>query len=141
MSAYRVEWPAWADWYAASTTPTRTQASGFIGGGVLTVGQAGVDGGYAEWQVATASGTFTLFALYTTDNYVAKFQMSIDGANVGALTDGYTAGAVHNNIYSATGLTLTEGVHTIRISVNGKNASSSGYRVPVAWFSLERTGA
>lgn len=139
MSAYRCEFPAWADWYEASATPTRTQISACIGGGYLATADA--NGAYVGYQVATAAGTFTLRLLYVTYLSNGKFQMSIDGVDVGALTDSYAAGAVRNNLYEATGLALTEGAHTIRMTANGKNASSSGHTLHPQWFSLERTGA
>ena len=139
MSAYRVEWPAWADWYEASASPIRGQASGYLGGGALSLPNA--DAGYVEWQAVTAAGTYTLTLLYVTWLGAGKIQMSIDGSSVGTLTDCYTVGQVNNNVLTATGIALTEGVHTIRVTSNGKNASSSGYATPLQWFSLERTGA
>lgn len=139
MSAYRVEWPAWADWYASSGTPTRTQNSGAMGGGHIS--GLTTDGLYVEWKASTAAGTFTLSCLYVTDTAGGKFQFSIDGVDVGALTDGYAGSTAYNNAYTATGLALTEGVHTIRMRSNGKNASSSAYNIYPQWLSLERTGA
>jgi hypothetical protein len=142
MAAYRVEWPAWVDVYAKTVGKTlnRTQSSSAMGGGVCYL-FTDTDGSYMEWQAVTSAGTFTLTALYATSNNGGKFQLSVDGANVGALTDGYTAGAVHNNVLFVTGIALTEGVHTIRMAANGKHASSTGFNLFPAWFSLERTGA
>jgi hypothetical protein len=67
--------------------------------------------------------------------------MSVDGGDVGALTDAYNAGDIYNNILAVTAIALTEGVHTIRMTANGKNASASAYYLFPQWFSLERTGA
>lgn len=139
MAAYRVEWPAWADWYATSGTPTRAQVSGALGGG--HVGALNADGVYIEYQVVVAAGTYTLTLLYVVSANAAKFQMSIDGTDVGALTDAYGAVTTYNNVYTATGIALTEGVHTVRMTANGKNASAAAYYIFPQWFSLERTGA
>lgn len=140
MAAYRVEWPAWADWYASSGSPVRGQVGSVLGGGYISGLSA--DAGYVEWQVVTAAGTYTLICLFAKAAGCGMFQMSIDGVDVGALTDGYAAGTSWNNVYTATGLTLTEGdAHTVRMTSNGKNVSASAYNLYPQWFSLERTGA
>jgi hypothetical protein len=49
--------------------------------------------------------------------------------------------ASYNNVLSIADIALTEGVHTIRMTANGKNASAANYQLVPQWFSLERTGA
>lgn len=138
MAQYRVDWPAWPDWFEAGGTPGRTQASGASGGGYLNSVDA--DGTYLGWKVCVAAGTYTLTLVYPKTTTRGKLQMSVDGVDVGTLLDAYNGSTTYNNVHTATGIALTEGPHTVRITVNGKNASSTGYRIGAQWLSLERTG-
>jgi hypothetical protein len=111
-----------------------------MGGAYMYINTAN-DGSWISWQQTVAAGTFTMNVLYVKGGSGGKFQMSVDGVDVGALTDAYAGVASYNNVLSIADIALTEGVHTIRMTANGKNASAANYQLVPQWFSLERTGA
>ena len=139
MAAYRVEWPAWVDWYDSNDSPNRYQQPNLMGGGLLD--GTPTLGNYTEWQFVVAAGTYTVTCIYYTGTTAGIWQLKIDGTDIGTTTDGYTAGPTYNNVKTVTGVALTEGVHTLRITSSTKNASSMQYNPWPQWFSLERTGA
>lgn len=74
-----------------------------------------------------AAGTYTLYVLGTTNNSYGKTDVAIDGGGVLGTLDWYSAGVTRNVINSIAGIVLSDGYHKISFTVNGKNASSSGY--------------
>jgi hypothetical protein len=111
------------------------------------------DGAWIEWDVALAAGTYTLefhgwqfggtgilrFALNDGDGLV-----NIDAAPYnasGSTVDQYTGGA-GNSFFLATiadDLVIpADGVYTLRATVTGKNASSSGFVTNILNIQLQR---
>jgi hypothetical protein len=60
-------------------------------------------------------------------------RVSVDGANVGAIIDEYGATA-YTSTDCGTVVVAASGSHLVRLTVTGKNTSSSGYRLSADKF-------
>lgn len=116
------------------------QTSVAINGG-YTLGN-GADADYAEWEILLPGGTYSMLVVFLKSTNTGKLQMSVDGTNVGALTDTYAAAAVMGTLL-ATGLAIgTAGVWSsvkFRATANGKNASSASYYLLLSDLLLTKT--
>ncbi len=68
----------------------------------------------------------------------ALVDFTLDGAAVDT-DDFYSASETVNSLFTHTGVVVianADGVHTLRGTVNGKNASSTGYRVDISHITL-----
>lgn len=97
------------------------------------------NGNWIAWDVVLAAGTWQLDNLFLVDNDSGKVQTSVNAVNVGSLTDLYAASAdaikqtVSGIVVAATALLR------VKLTVNGKNASSSGYLARFQSFSMTKT--
>ena len=81
-----------------------------------------------------AAGTYKLFCHCATSNTYGKLQMSIDNAALG-IEDFYSASTVFNVIKFFQFTVDFDGLHILDCVVNGKNASSSDYRISITdWY-------
>ena len=97
------------------------------------------DGDWIEWaRCGTGTGTYTVAVVALAGANQGKFQMSLNGSNIGSLQDGYNASNTVTT-FSVTGQSLTAGLQTIRLTLNGKNASSSSYGLRIMGAYLVRT--
>lgn len=143
IMAYRQDVMGWSSVDGSSgITYTRTQSSGYLGGG--TGGDSGAadadDGDYQEWVVNLAAGTYTLTSVYVrgTDRGIVRW--SLDGTSLGTI-DNYGS-AQNNTVTEITGITVAaDGNYTLRAAVDGKNASSTDYRSTQQSVTMTRTGA
>ena len=87
------------------------------------------------------AGTYTLRFNAPKRNDVGIVKPYIDGVQKGDAGgyDLYAASADNLNCVEITGLTLTAGEHTLKFKIDGKNASSSGYRFRASGINLQRT--
>ena len=76
--------------------------------------------------VVPVTGTYTFYAIGTTANNQAIWNIYINGSNV-ATIDWYSAGEVRNVAKSVTLGSLTQGVKCLEIRTATKNGSSSNY--------------
>lgn len=86
------------------------------------------NGDWIEWDQAFDGGTWTLSVLVAANIDRGILDVSIDGTVVGSL-DTYDAAFVPVKPVSVTGVSIVSGVHTLRLTINGQNASSSGVKV------------
>lgn len=119
-----------------------------VGNAFTTVIDAAQPYGYVTYQSAAANndewtngfmiraGTYTIKILGTTDADRGKLDVYIDGVSVSTANDFYSASTTRNVIKSISSITVTDGYHTFKGKVNGKNGSSSGYLMPLTkiWF-------
>ena len=113
----------------------------YLSGRFFNIRRAGATQGY--WQEYSTppmrAGTYT-FSLYHYEKPdAAIYTVSVDGTDVGAI-DGYNASA-GNAVDEITGIALTAGRHTVRLTAATKNASSSDYKTDYAGMAFVRTGA
>jgi hypothetical protein len=81
-----------------------------------------------ETNIYLKAGTYTLYAIGVTFTNRGKIDWSIDGSNVITGQDWYAAGGAVYNVIKSGSVTVTgSGNHLLRLTMNGKHASSSGY--------------
>lgn len=87
----------------------------------------------ADTQEYTSSfmlvgGTYNLSILAVKYPDGGKFDVYIDGATVGTTQDLYAGSGTYNVVLTLSSITVTgDGYHTLKLKVNGKNASSTNY--------------
>jgi hypothetical protein len=82
-------------------------------------------------------GTYTLYILGETRTAGGKVDWTLDGASIATGQDWYSASNTPNVIKSIASIVIaTGGRHILQGTINGKNASSSGYtlRLTKFWF-------
>lgn len=144
MAAYDLDVVPWSSWDTdGSATPTRVQNSTALGQGYQSQSAATADDGdYIEWYVNLAAGTYTFTTIYILSTNTAIVAFTLDGVSMGATLDTYAASPTFNNVAQRTGITVsTSGVHTLRMTATGKNASSADYSMQMQTFNFVRTGA
>ncbi len=99
------------------------------------------DGDRYECGMYLEEGTY-IFSFYgVTNNNAGKIDLYIDGVSVSSGHDLYTAAAGYDYTFD-TGETISvigSGYHLIEWVVNGKNASSSDYRVLMTYTSAQKS--
>ena len=99
------------------------------------------DGDNVSFKVEVKAGTYTLYVVDAKGPSMAKIDVYVDATKVISASDRYFASSLIPYFMTASSLSLTAGEHTIKIQINGKNASSSGYYAHLGYFTLGRTGA
>ncbi len=74
-----------------------------------------------------SAGTYQLQMEYKGLTSRGILQLSVDGSNVGGTLDEYASGQTYPTTTFGTVTFGSTGTHTIKLTVTGKNASSSGY--------------
>lgn len=87
------------------------------------------DGDEYIFYIPLAAGSYTLSFRHMGNNDRGKIDCYWDGVKQGSTTDLYASSASYNVIVTFPITNLTDGQHTLMFKVNGKNASSSDYRV------------
>lgn len=90
---------------------------------------APANGDTFEYSFLLAAGTYTLRVLGMTANSRGMIDWKIDGTTVVSGQDWYNGSLTYNVVKTASVTVATDGVHTLRGIVNGKNASSSAYQM------------
>lgn len=95
-------------------------------------------GSYAEWYIEAEEGEYQFQLICAKFTSTGKFTLSIDGVEKGT-GDTYTAVSSYNNIFTIYPVSIVgSGQHTLRLSVNDKNAASSGYSVYINGITLAK---
>lgn len=140
LAPYDLDVVPWASWSASSGTPSRTANTNYLGLGVET-NSSPANGDYVQWSFFVEAGTYALTWIHPTFSSYGIVDLTIDGGAAVGTVDCYAAGITYNAVTQITGLVLAQGVHSVRVAVNGKNASSSGYSMTHVLFTFTRTGA
>jgi hypothetical protein len=105
-------------WYLSQTTPA--------------------NGDNISFQAYLAAGTYTIMLLHHKNTSGGIMKVDVDGVEVGSV-DQYAA-LTWNVRAVVTGIAVaTSGLKTIRLRMDGKNASSSGHKGWLVFMSLWRT--
>lgn len=84
-----------------------------------------------------AAGTYTLSVLGATMDTAGKADYLLDGVSISTGQDWYSASITRNVVKTIADVVVTySGWHALTVTVNGKNGSSSAYRIPLTkyWF-------
>ncbi len=97
------------------------------------------DGDNISYKVYLEAGTYTLLLFARTTNAYGIVDIDIDAGEVASF-DQYSASPVENvrNIQTAINV-ATAGIKTLKVRVDGKNGSSSGYSGVIGYIALWRT--
>lgn len=87
------------------------------------------NGDIFEHYFELASGTYTMEVLGLSANSRGKIDWTIDGAAAVSGQDWYSGGLTYNVRKTASVTIATSGGHTLRGTINGKNAGSSDYQM------------
>lgn len=123
---------------SAATASAGTWALSTTGSFTSIVNSSLAQNDYREWGYIPLGGTYTISLAMVTGGSSGIVQMSIDGVNVGAPQDGYSA-SVSSTWVNITGIVITPGLHTVRVTSATKNASSTGYAMRFIGISFLRT--
>ena len=125
---------------AASTSVTITYGGSVWNGGYTHAG--GSVNNYREYGFGCLAGTYSIEIAYVTNAECGIISISLDGGSaLGTTIDTYSAGVAFRNATTITGISLSGGTHTIRLTVASKNASASNYFGYVCGIRFVRTGA
>jgi hypothetical protein len=92
-----------------------------------------------SYNVYLAAGTYTLRLLCHTDIDHGILDIDLDGVEIASF-DGYSAATTWNVLQTQTGIVVaTAGIKTLKLRVDGKNASSTSYIVEFTTITLWRT--
>lgn len=113
-------------------------ASSYYGGS--TYYSDGTNGRWVEWQVWLPAGTWSLSAIHYAQSAQGILDLSLDGGASSGTIDCYSAGTVTNNKSTISGISVpTTKIYSVRLTVNGKNASSGGHAAYIMALQFRRT--
>lgn len=144
IMGYRQDVMDWSSWDASggswSGGPSRTQDSGFLGGGYVTATKAST-GGYISWNVNLEAGTYTLTHIFTGSANGGIVTFDLDGTSLGTI-DTYDGAFPKNKVGTISGFTVSAaGNYVLTGTVTSKHASAAAYNWYNASITLTRTGA
>lgn len=96
------------------------------------------DGDNLNYYVYTTAGTYSITLITFTQDSCGIVDVYVDGTEVGSI-DQYSAGSTVNVISTVSNVAFTAGRHELGLVVDGKNGSSSSYRLWLTYIILERT--
>jgi hypothetical protein len=85
---------------------------------------------------SVAAGTYQLQMKWKGNNSRGILQLSVDGANLGSTLDQYASGQTYPTTTFGNVTFSSAGAHTIKLTVTGKNGSSSNYQLSADKFTL-----
>jgi len=111
-----------------SGTPTiTTQADSAASGGVVAFVNATATGQWAEFTTPSLqAGTYQVKFAYKHNTARGQHTVKVDGVQVGGTIDEYSSTSGYTTV-TLGNVTIGAGTHAIRLSITGKNGSSSAY--------------
>ncbi len=108
------------------------------GGGLWTKLASTASGQYVQFTTPSLpAGTYQIQLRYKTSTSRAQHSVAVDGTALGGTVDQYAAGSsVYVTVTLGTRSFATAGTHTIRLTVTGKTAASTGYLLSADSFTL-----
>ncbi|HTQ31124.1 MAG TPA: TIM-barrel domain-containing protein [Opitutaceae bacterium] len=137
MSAQTASYEAENLTYTATGATASVQTDTNSSGGKWVELAGNSTGDYIDFAIPSmTAGTYQLQMEWKGNNSRGILQLSVDGTNLGSTLDQYSA----TQSYPTTpfgNITFTStGTHTIRLTVTGKNASSSSYQLSADKFAF-----
>lgn len=85
-------------------------------------------------------GTYTITLVTVAAASGPKVQLVIDGSNVGSLTDCYSVSSTYTAFTLGSGIVVAPGDHTVKVLINGRNASNvTGFTARICELNFIRT--
>lgn len=138
VGVYTQAWPTWVGHKSSVGTPTRANASTYLGMGYLLIPNA--QNNEAVWPLYLDSVTWKVAHVHIDDPSYGIATFIFDGTTIGTIDYYAGAGAInqYDEITGYAQATPKAGDLTIRAAT--KNASSSGYALEMISIALIRTG-
>jgi hypothetical protein len=120
-----------------SGTPTiTTQSDSSASGGVVAFVNATASGQWAQFTTPSiVAGTYQVKFAYKHNTARGQHTVTIDGTQVGGTVDEYSSTSGYTTV-TLGNVTLAAGTHAIRLTITGKNGSSSAYTLAPDAFTL-----
>lgn len=123
-------------WITNGATAAVQTDSNTSGGQWVLLSATGV-GQYIEYTLPNVpAGTYDLSMAYKGLNSRGQLSLSVDGSTLGGVLDQYSASASYPSQTFGTVTFSSTGNHLVRLTVTGKNASSSSYGLSADVFVL-----
>jgi alpha-galactosidase len=123
--------------YTPSGATASVQTDVNSSGGKWVQLSATATGQYINYSLpSVAAGTYQVQMEYKGNNTRGTLQLSVDGTNLGSTLDQYSAAQTYPTTTFGNVTFGSTGTHTIRLTVTGKNASSTGYGLSADKFVL-----
>jgi poly(beta-D-mannuronate) lyase len=117
------------------TTSTANDAN--ASGGVWLALNATAVGDYADFTTPSiAAGTYQIKFKYKTNTARGQLSFKVDSTQIGGTIDEYATTATYPEVVVGTVTFNSTGTHHIRLTVTGKNASSSAYTLVADRFTF-----
>jgi len=125
--------------YTHSGTGASVQSDANCSGGTWISLDAENTGSWLEVTTPTiAAGTYSLKMSYKTNNNRGQLSMKVDGTQVGGTVDQYAAlPSAYPTVTFGNVTFSSSGTHKLRLTVTGKNGSSSSYVLSADKFTLQ----
>jgi hypothetical protein len=116
---------------------TSLQADASSSGGQWISLNATATGSWMELTLPNVpAGSYTLKMKYKTNNNRGQLQLKVDGVSLGGTVDQYASPSTYPEATFGTVAFSAAGSHQVRLTVTGKNASSSSYVLSADRFTL-----
>lgn len=123
--------------YTTSGQTLTTQSDSGASGGVVTYLNATGTNQYVEFTTpAFAAGTYQLKYAYKHNSARGQHNVTVDGTAVGGTIDEYSSSSGYTTVTVGNVTFSSFGTHKIRLTVTGKNSSSTGYVIAPDEFTL-----
>lgn len=101
---------------------------------------AAADADNVSFVLYIPKGVYTLYGNFIKNTNAGKVDISLDGTKIVSVTDLYAATASYIYILTKTAIAVSNaGLHTLLIAANGKNATSTDYKIGFTSLSFVRT--
>lgn len=91
-----------------------------------------------SFKVGLVAGTYSLIVIYAKSTDTAIIQVNLNGAQIASI-DAYNAVTTRENISRTNSISVSSGLVNLQIKANGKNASSSSYKVFIQGIAIVKT--
>ncbi len=123
--------------YTATGATASVQTDTNSSGGKWIELAANGTGQYIDFTIPSiAAGTYQIQMEWKGNNSRGTLQLSVDGTNLGSTLDQYSAAQSYPTTTFGTVTFSSAGSHDIRLTVTGKNGSSSAYQLSADKFNL-----
>lgn len=124
-------------WIAAGAATQVITDAGASGGAWVHLGADGTGDHYEFTTRLISAGTYRVKLRVKAYSNRGTHTVHVDGVQVGGTFDQYAAATTHTTIDCGTVTLATGDLHTVRLTVNGKNASSTGYELSLSRMIFE----
>lgn len=91
-----------------------------------------------SFKVGLVAGTYSLIVIYAKSTDTAIIQVNLNGVQIASI-DSYNGSTTRENVSRTNSISVSNGLVNLQIKANGKNASSSSYKVLIQGIAIVKT--